>query len=366
VANPVLVPSKQAAAQGADNVYAPELVRKDGLVYLFYGGQGEDGHDRVFFAWSSDGFSFQKWPSGDAPEPALDVGGSNHVNDPSVVFDGVTFRMYYTDAAVGIDDRVWLAEGTSPTSFHKVAEVIDVGPPGSWESVRVGRPAVILDKGTYRMWYDGTGPSGRHVGYAESKDGVTFVKHPGNPVLLHAGAVDVKQVGGVFVLVHEGGDGTHWATSVDGLCWVDRGLLFGKSGGAYDAHGQVTPFLDVVNGSPVGVYFGGASAPTWDENRVAVAPAAGVVLPAAGCTGCLAPGLSCAEACASGGHGDSGSCGAPGSTDPGACCSCGDDGCGGCLPAGTTCHAACVANGASLGFCANPGSKDPAACCGCL
>lgn len=365
-ANPVLVPSRQVALQGSDNVYAPE-VRHDGQFYsMWYGAQGGDGHDRIFFASSTDGYTWQKWPSGASPAPVLDVGGSNHVNDPSLVYDGATYRMYYTDADVGINDRVWLATGASPTAFAKVKRVIDVGAAGSWEAVRVGRPSVVFEKGTYRMWYDGFDGAGRHVGYAESTDGETFVKYSGNPVFRNAGAVDVKKVGGVYVMLRESGDGTYFATSVDGLCWVDRGLLFGKSGSAYDAYGQVTPFLFVEHDEATAVYFGGASASTWDKNRIAIAHVTGVVPPASGCTGCVPPGSTCAEACASAGAADYGTCGSPGSQTAGACCACADDGCGACLSKGQTCATACSSAGKSGGYCGNPGSHDPSACCSCF
>jgi hypothetical protein len=176
----------------------------------------------------------------------------------------------------------------------------------------------------------------------------------------------VKKVGGVYVMLREAGDGTYSATSVDGLCWVDRGRLFGKSGGAYDAFGQVTPFLLVEQDQATAVYFGSASVATWDKNRIAIAHATAAEPPVSGCTGCMAPGLTCAEACAANGSSDYGTCGSPGSQTPGSCCACADDGCGACLPAGATCATACSSAGKSGGYCGNPGSHDPSARCACF
>ena len=134
------------------------------------------------------------------------------------------------------------------------------------------------------MWYDGVANGGRHVGLATSVDGIHFEKYAGNPVFRNAGAVDVKKVGGVYVMVWEGNNGTYWATSVDGLCWVDRGILFGLSGASYDAYGQVTPFLEVSNGRFHSIWFGGASVPSWNRNRIGAAYAPGTVPAGGGCT----------------------------------------------------------------------------------
>jgi hypothetical protein len=363
----VVVPTKGAAAQGADNIYAPEIHPLTGGLVMWYGGQGGDGHDRIFVATSTDGAEWRKWPTDAAPQPALDRGSSNHVNDPSVVKVGGTWHMYYTDAPTGIDDRIWLATSTSLAGFKKQQQVLGPGASGSWESLKVGRPAVLREGGVFKMWYDGQDGTSRHVGYATSTDGKTFTRHPLNPVFKNAGAIDVKKVGGVYVLLHESGSGTYWATSVDGVhCWVDRGKLCGTSGQAYDAHGQVTPFLQLDGGAVKAIWFGGASVSTWNKNRVAVAfPSAGAGPSGGGCTACTPAGYSCSAACQAAGAGASGTCGAPGSVNPAACCVCSASSCKSCLGSALDCHAACVGIGAQGGACAHPGSTNPSVCCAC-
>lgn len=360
--NPLLVATAGRPLQGADNVYAPDIHPHAGGWLMWYGAQGGDGHDRIFLATARDGMEWRKWPADGDPQPVLDRGRANHINDPSVVRVGDTWRMYYTEAPQAEDDVIALATGASPTGFQREGYVLRPGPAGAWDSVKVGRPSVLYEDGVYRLWYDGTGPGGRrHVGLATSADGVRFVRHPGNPIFFDAGAVDVKRVGGVYVMLREGGDGTRWATSTDGTCWVDRGLLFGRSGAAYDAHGQVTPFLWLRDGAPAGVWFGGASVAAWNRNRIAAAFPDGIApAPGGGCTACLAPGLTCAESC----PGD-GTCGAPGSAEPGRCCACAPSPCAACLGAHDDCHGACVAAGAAGGWCAHPGSAEPGRCCAC-
>lgn len=363
--NPLLVPTAGATLQGADNVYAPDLHDTAGVRVMFYGAQGGDGHDRIYAAWSKNGMEWRKYPTDASPQPVLDRGTSNHVNDPSVVQVGSLWRMYYTDAATGEADRIWLAESISVKGFAKKEEVL--GPvAGTWEAEKVGRPSVLLEGGVYKMWYDGQTGGVRSVGYATSTDGVTFTRHPSNPVFLNAGAVDVKKVGGVYVMLREGGDGTYWATSSDGICWKDRGKLFGLSGKPYDAYGQVTPFLDTDGTTVKAIWFGGASVSTWNKNRIAAAFPGGATIPAgSGCTACTTSGVSCSEACITASGGTTGTCGSPGSTSSGACCACSSDGCDACVTGGN-CQAACVAAGKAGGWCAYPGSTDSGKCCACL
>ncbi|HNS96087.1 MAG TPA: hypothetical protein PLJ27_08610 [Polyangiaceae bacterium] len=365
--NPVLVPTSSTANHGSDNVYAPDIHDVGGVSVMFYGAQGGDGHDRIYLAWSKDGAEWRKYPSDASPSPVLDRGSSNHVNDPSVVHAGSTWRMYYTDAPTAENDRIWLAEGSSPTKFSKHSEVLSPGPAGSWEANKVGRPSVLLENGEYRMWYDGSGSSGRHIGLATSTDGVNFARFAGNPIFMHAGAIDVKNVGGVYVMLREAGDGTYWATSVNGTCWVDRGKLFGLSGDSYDAFGQVTPFLELKAGKPRAVWFGGASVSSWNRNRVAVAWSSEVKPPSGGgCSACTLWGATCTHACAQAGAGAVGVCAQPGSTNPSACCACSNDGCEGCRGSAKDCHEACVGAGKPGGWCGFPGSTNPSQCCACL
>ena len=63
------------------------------------------------------------------------------------------------------------------------------------------------------------------------------------------------------------------ADSPDGLRWQSRALWLPKSGTDVDRYGCLTPFLFLYSGGQTGyVYFGAASAPTWDANSMARVP----------------------------------------------------------------------------------------------
>ena len=73
------------------------------------------------------------------------------------------------------------------------------------------------------------------------------------------------------MMVYESRDGTMLATSDDGIAWTDRGLWVRKSGKDVDAFGHVTPCLLIDPAKGIRqLYFGAASAATWDHNQIAV------------------------------------------------------------------------------------------------
>jgi hypothetical protein len=317
--NPVVHPTETDADEGFDNIYAPDVQWYQGRWWMWYGGQGSDGRDAIFLAWSKDLVTWQKYLGWGDPVPVVDHGDSNHVNDPSVVRVGDTFYMYYTEAPTGENDEVHLATSTDGMNWTKQGVVVDVGAADSWEPDRVGRPSVLYEDGLFRMWYDGQifGVA-RHVGYATSEDGFNWTKYAENPVLLNEGAVDVDRVGDTYVLLSEGYQGTKLFSSLNGLDWSYEGMVLELSGQAWDTYGQVTPHLLVHDGEARAIFVGGASDSCWCKNRVGVAfPNEDV----AGCSQCIVNVLSCQHACSANGF-LYGFCGAPGSTTSSACCTC--------------------------------------------
>ncbi len=273
--------ANESAPHGEGNVYAPDVIVADDRIRIWYGAQGRDGHDRIFQAESRDGRAWIR------KGLALDRGGSNHVNDPSVVRVEKHYWMYYTRADNEVFDDIGLADSTDGLHWTSRGAVLKPGPAGAWDALLVGRPSVIRDRGRFRMWYDGrkdlppgapaagapTSPSSRRaVGYAESTDGLHWTKALTNPVFEHdAGGVDVVRIGAAYVMTYESHEGTRAATSADGLAWSDRGLWVPRSPGegALDRHGHVTPRLVPHPDGSATLYFGAARAASWDHNCIA-------------------------------------------------------------------------------------------------
>ena len=270
----------EAAPHGEGNIYAPCVLIDQGKWKMWYGGQGKDGHDRISYAESVDG---SKWTRQGV---VLEDKTANHINDPAVIRVGDKYFMYFTRAEKFVIDRIHVATSTDGVTWKRRGMALDAGPEGSWDTVSVGRPAVIYEDGIFKMWYDGrkdfqpSSPvegapvspnSHRYVGYATSNDGLRWQRHGENPVFGNdAGAIDLKRVGNHYLLLYESQGGTRFARSGDGLQWKDAGWLVEKSGGEVDRHGHVTPNLFIDNDGKAWLFFGAARAATWDRNCIAV------------------------------------------------------------------------------------------------
>ncbi len=267
----------ELAPHRTGNVYAPEVHRHGTNLWMFYGGQGSDGHDRIHLAESSDGARWEKLGV------VIDNGSANHVNDPSVVRVGDTWWMFYTVAEKDEQDQIAAATSSDGKNWKQLGVVLPVGQGKSWDSGKVGRPSVIFQDGLFYMWYDGqpsqaavqSGDSlslkvhseGRAVGYAESVNGLNWERRS-NPVFHHgAGAVFVAKYSDRYILLYESGQGTMWASSADRLEWRGQGVLKTISGKSMDAYGHVTPCIHVENHT-LTLYFGAASRKTWDGNAI--------------------------------------------------------------------------------------------------
>jgi predicted GH43/DUF377 family glycosyl hydrolase len=94
--------------------------------------------------------------------------------DPSVIVDGGTYKMWYTHVDGSGNWTIYYADSPDGVTWSNRQQVL--APQGSgWEQVRVGGPSVIKDGATYKMWYNGRdSAAGWTIGYAESSDGLSW------------------------------------------------------------------------------------------------------------------------------------------------------------------------------------------------
>lgn len=141
-----------------------------------------------------------------------------------------TIDYFEVPAEKGIENIDWA------NTEHKT--VLTGGKEGCWDSGAIGHPNVIYDDSLYKMWYVGsTGGLNTSIGYAESKDGIVWIKYPGNPVLTAGGKGSWPAEKGLLYpsVVYDGelyhifysGFNREWTTaqmghavSVDGLKWT--------------------------------------------------------------------------------------------------------------------------------------------------
>jgi hypothetical protein len=197
-----------AAGQFDSQLTYRPVVLKDGAVYrMWFNGStmpfncpnGTLANDRrIGYAESTDGLGWTKHYDGDGPGGSvLPLGAPGAIDAQQVGYvwvikDGAEYKLYYSANDATNTWRVALATSSDARHWTKVpgklagGAILDVGPAGSFDFACAYQPSVVKERDQlYRMWYRGCvapgpfgGPSKGTIGYAESNDGITWVKIP--------------------------------------------------------------------------------------------------------------------------------------------------------------------------------------------
>lgn len=152
------------------------VLRENGKLRMWFSSThfaGGTGKHTLHESSSRDGI---KW---DAPsKPQLEG-----VYAPTIIKDGKRYRMWFTDVsgktwvisqAESLDGRAWKVT-------HRGVVKIDQ----KWEMSRLFYPTVLKIDGVYLLWYGSYWSAKRSktaLGFAVSTDGLSWKKHPSNPV----------------------------------------------------------------------------------------------------------------------------------------------------------------------------------------
>lgn len=226
----------------------------DGITYhMWY--SGDDGTGSIGYANSTDGITWTKHPSNPVLDPGSDAWEAQSLYVPTVLFDGVTYHMWYTGYSFGDIYRIGYANSSDGINWNKYSgnPVLDRGSSGSWDDESIHSTSVIFDGSIYHMWYAGENGSDYRIGYANSTDGLNWVKHPQNPILdmgspgawddgfIFYPTVHYNDTEMIYYIWYIGGSGPTrslgYATSEDGLNWTkysENPVLNVGSAGAWD------------------------------------------------------------------------------------------------------------------------------------
>ncbi len=273
--NPVLSPEKDDAWDGK-SVSNPTVLFDGNIYKMWY--TGLNGNMRIGYAESKDGIHWEKY----AGNPVLDLGepgswDSEHVANPTVIYDGNIYKMWYTGCDKNM--RIGYAESKDGIHWEKYAgnPVIDLGAWSTCPQSDIWSPSVVFDGAGYKMWYTSFDERMK-IGYAESIDGIHWSKYTSAPVLESgiSGAWDDRGVWAPCVIFHNSeykmwysgwnGDSVRigFAESRDGINWVKRfpipALETGTTG-EWDYHYVSTPTV-IFDGTNYRMWYSGC---TFDE-----------------------------------------------------------------------------------------------------
>ena len=132
---------------------------------------------------SKDGLHWSEPPS-IVLAPRQESGWEDAINRPVVLKHGKGYHMWYTGQARG---QSWIgyAKSADGRTWKRMSDKPVISPELPWEGVATMCPHVIWDSKAklFRLWYSaGQQFEPDAVGYASSTDGLSWKKHPANPI----------------------------------------------------------------------------------------------------------------------------------------------------------------------------------------
>jgi len=169
-------------------------VNTDGNVILYNGtayntwfrGFNGSGDSAIGYASSKDGLKWQVFGKPVLPAAPPWNGAIGGPFEPSVIWNGTRYLMYYTSHSSPLEKDIGLAVSNDLIHWSEYPNNPIIRPgPGAYDSEWVAYPSVVYDPPLYKMWYTGQNRQTltETVSYATSYDGIHWNKLGGNPVL---------------------------------------------------------------------------------------------------------------------------------------------------------------------------------------
>ena len=247
-------------------VSAPSIMYSGGEYKMWYVGDPNNWPvSYIMYADSPDGITWTKRGTVLSPYGSQEKG----IHYPCVILDGSTYKMWYSGYD-GSSFRIFYATSPDGLSWTRQGLAIDLGPSGALDDYQVTTPFVLKDGLNYRMWYTGSDGSRNRVMYVESDDGVNWGTRElnldlGAPGSEEGDAVQYPHIlleGGTFHLWYVGQlatkDRIFYAISADGKSWTRMGKVLDLGAPAStDDHNVVSPRILHEPGKPYQMWYSG-------------------------------------------------------------------------------------------------------------
>jgi predicted GH43/DUF377 family glycosyl hydrolase len=128
-----------------------------------------------------------KYPGNPVLSPTIDSWDSDFTTSPVVLYDGAVYRMWYVGGHATANGIGYANSSDGITWKRYPQAVLSPGPAGSWDSSRITIGSVLWNESLFLMAYRGenaTTFTNGAIGVAASKDGISWIKYPGNPVMI--------------------------------------------------------------------------------------------------------------------------------------------------------------------------------------
>lgn len=255
----------------------PTVLFEGGLYKMWYFGCTPAWNCTIDYATSADGHAWTKRGAVLVPFGTLE----QLVAYPSVVKVGSTYWLYYSGYDFSTHYRIFAATSVDGVNWTREGLVLDIGAPGSLDSVGIEYPNVLYNGTAFTMWYTGIdGPTAPNAWIlrATSSTGLTWTKRglalprgpPGSLDAYMSWAAYVQMVGTKFEMMYNGNPSATvsdilYAESSDGIGWQKRGLALTALPGVEDSVGD--PAFLVTGNRSWSVWYGVPTGPqSWGIN----------------------------------------------------------------------------------------------------
>jgi hypothetical protein len=169
---------------------APIVWKEGGTYHMLYQGWSDGPGPRLLgLAESEDGVHWTKYGGNPVMKPTPGDWDGRGFECGSLLKVGERYWLYYTGIGGDGKARIGLAASGDLRNWskHEGNPIMDLGPPGSFDSEGVAFTSVLQGTRDFRMVYGGYATDAMQLGLASSEDGLIWWRCPRNPVFRQRG-----------------------------------------------------------------------------------------------------------------------------------------------------------------------------------